>query len=152
MSAALPALYVDTSVLAAYYCPEAISEQAEELLRTHPRRAVSVLVEVELFSAVARKVRMGELNAADARRILGLFVSHLDQGLYARLSPKPEHWVLARAWIGRLDLPLRTLDALHLALAHCHGLRLVTADAALLRCAVALGAEALWVTSGARET
>ena len=47
-------MYVDTSLLVPYYCPEALSQRAERTLRADPRPAVSDLVEVEFFSALAR--------------------------------------------------------------------------------------------------
>src|SRR6266404_5831728 len=64
-------MYIDTSVLVPYYCPEALSRAAERTLRGDPRPAVSDLVEVEFFSALARKVRVREMSAADASRSSG---------------------------------------------------------------------------------
>ena len=55
-------VYIDTSVLVAYYCPEGLSEKAEELLMSYLRPAISSLTEVELFSAVSGKVRKKEIN------------------------------------------------------------------------------------------
>ncbi len=70
--------YIDTSVLVAYYCPETLSEQVQSFLGVQLKPAVSDLTEVELFSAVARKVRMGDLSPSDGNRILSKFLSHLD--------------------------------------------------------------------------
>ena len=47
--------YVDTSVLAAYYCPEPLSAAAQTELGQLASPTLSPLVEVELCSAVARK-------------------------------------------------------------------------------------------------
>jgi uncharacterized protein with PIN domain len=101
--------YIDTSVLAAYYCPESLSEKAQEFLTSHPHPGVSALTEVELFSAVSRKVREGGISRGDARRILAQFTAHLDKDFYDRLSLEPHHYRLARDWIGMLDLGLRSL-------------------------------------------
>ena len=49
-------VYVDTSVLVAYYSPEKLSERAEEFLIGQDRVAISNLTELELFSALSRKV------------------------------------------------------------------------------------------------
>lgn len=49
--------YLDTSVLVAYYCPEPLSEQVQNFLSQNIKPAVSFLTQVELFSAVAKKVR-----------------------------------------------------------------------------------------------
>jgi hypothetical protein len=46
-------VYIDTSVLVAYYRPERLSEKAEELLMGFVRPAISSLTEVEFFSAVS---------------------------------------------------------------------------------------------------
>jgi uncharacterized protein len=124
-------IYLDTSILVAYYCPESLSEQSEQLLRTQVRPALSELVEVELFSAVARKVREGGLTSVDAKRLMTQFLTHVQDGLYTRISVELDHFHRARGWISTLDTPLRTLDALHLAIANSKNLRLVTADKTL---------------------
>jgi uncharacterized protein len=134
------AIYVDTSVLAAYYLPEPLSAQAEEaLLSTEGLPVLSELTDVELTSAIARKVRTGELAKQDAVRIQALFASHLEASYYRRLSLTRHHYRLARDWIGFLDVPLRTLDALHLAAAGLEEMELLTADQGLARAAEALG-------------
>ncbi len=43
-------IYLDTSVLAAFYWPEAVSEIIDDLLNHEPEPALSQLVEVELFN------------------------------------------------------------------------------------------------------
>ena len=67
--------YIDTSVLVAYYCPEALSEQVQDFLSEQVKPAISTLTEVELFSAIARKVRMGDLGQPDGNRIVSKFLS-----------------------------------------------------------------------------
>jgi predicted nucleic acid-binding protein len=128
-------IYLDTSILVAYYCPEALSEQAEQILRTQIRPALSELVEVELFSSVARKVREGGLSSVDAKRLMTQFLTHVQDGFYTRISVEPLHFDKARDWISILETPLRTLDALHLAIADSKKLRLVTADKTLANAA-----------------
>jgi uncharacterized protein len=51
------------------------------------------------------------------------------------------HYTLARNWIAQFETPLRTLDALHLAIAFTHQIPLVTADEGLGVSAEALGVE-----------
>jgi uncharacterized protein len=48
---------------------------------------------------------------------------------------------LAQDWIRRFDTPLRTLDALHLAIASAQGILLITADRGLAGSAEAFGVE-----------
>jgi predicted nucleic acid-binding protein len=134
-------IYLDTSVVAAFYWTEALSDTVEQLLRHEAEPGLSQLVEVELFSALSRRVRMGEIYREDARLIVEQFQADLDNGFYTRIALEAIHYNLAREWIGRFDTPLRTLDALHLAIAAENGLRLVTADEALAGSAEAFGVE-----------
>lgn len=48
-------MYIDTSALVPYYCPEPLSRAAEGALRSDPRPSVSDLVEVEFFSALSQR-------------------------------------------------------------------------------------------------
>ena len=120
--------YIDTSVIVAYYYPEPLSEKAEAFLMSHARPAISTLTEVEMFSALSRKIREGGLSRKDAGRIVAKFLSHADGHYYTRLFVEPHHYRLARDWIGLFQTNLKTLDALHLAVAHAEGLTVVTAD------------------------
>jgi hypothetical protein len=126
---------VDTSVIAAYYCPEALSEKAERKIRASTVPVISSLVEVELYSAVARKVRERTLSKANATEIQSLFRLHIDSGCYRLLSLEAGHYHVARDWIGKLETALKTLDALHLAICFAENATLLTADAGLARSA-----------------
>jgi len=137
--------YVDTSILAAYYCPEALSAKAETFLTTHLETSISLLTEVELYSAVSRKIREGNLNRDDATRICEIFVSHRDASFYRRLAVGSHHYVLARNWLARFDTSLKSLDAIHLAIASSESLTLVTADDGLNRSAETLGVKAIFL-------
>jgi len=131
-------IYIDTSVLVAFYYPEPLSGKAEKVVRSEVRPAISRLTEVEFFAAISRKFREGNLVAKDARKIMGLFRSHVDAGNYTLLSLDASHFQAARDRIGSLLHPLRTLDALHLALSEASGRELVTSDPPLARTARAL--------------
>lgn len=104
---------------------------------------MSALTEVELFSAMSRKVREGGMSRRDARRIVARFIAHVDKNFYEYFSLEPQHYRLARDWIGMFDLGLRSLDALHLAVASFEGLTLVTADSGLSKSARMLGLDSL---------
>jgi uncharacterized protein len=123
--------YVDTSVLGAYYCPEPLSSAAEEALRRIEIPVISILSELEFHSLIAKKRRLKELNARQARRILDLFGGHVADGFYRRMSLSGEHYLKARQMIGATRIPLHTLDALHLAAALAESLPLLTADKGL---------------------
>ena len=135
-------IYVDTSVLAAYYCPEPLSAQAQRALGQEDERAISWLVELEFVSAIARKVRSHEMRRGDAHRILAAFQSHLDQRIYTRLPVDGAHFAKAREWLATLVVPLQTLDALHVALAAMKGCPIMTADAALAKACAKVGVTA----------
>ena len=134
-------VYLDTSVVVAYYCPEELSGQVQKLLSEQEEPALSWLTEVECASAVAKKVRAKELNSADANRILAKFNSHIEMGLFQVIMVENYHWQLAKGWISLLTTPLRTLDALHLAIAANEELQLVTADKPLFQAARSLGVD-----------
>jgi predicted nucleic acid-binding protein len=144
-------IYLDTSVLAAYYCPEPLSLEAERIVRSRPSPTISDLTEVELFSALSRKVRTGELNAVEAQRIATEFLAHLEGNLYRRLPIEHRHYLMARDWIGRFKTPLRTMDAIHLAVAASGKLQLVTADQGLAGSGETLGQDVLLVGSKAEK-
>jgi hypothetical protein len=127
--------YIDTSIVAAYYCPEALSHAAERVLRRTADPVVSPLVEVELCSAIARKVRARELEAVAGNRILSLFRQHLEEGRFRTVELEVSHYRIAGDWLGRFATGLRTLDALHLAIAFARQLPIVSADKTLIEAA-----------------
>jgi len=137
--------YLDTSVLAAYYCPEALSDRAEAAIMGSATLLISRLVEVELQSAVARKVRERELLKSDGVEILTRFRLHLDSGCYGRLPIEASHYDMAGIWISRFEVPLRTLDALHLAVCFDADATLLTADAGLARAARHFRVKTKWL-------
>jgi hypothetical protein len=123
--------YLDTSVLTAYYCPEAHSAKVQRLLTRLENPTISPLVEIELHCAVARKVRAGGMEGAAARRIFAEFEAHLAQSRFNVVPIQAAEYSLACRWIEELPSPLRALDALHLAAAFTNDLVLVTADKSL---------------------
>ncbi|WP_262917097.1 type II toxin-antitoxin system VapC family toxin [Salinibacter ruber] len=103
-------------------------ERAEERLRALRPPVVSWLTDVELHSALAKKVRRGELAEEDAERVQDLFRTYMSHILYEVAAIEHGDFVQARQWIARMDTALRTLDALHLAVADRRGLEVLTAD------------------------
>jgi len=113
-------IYLDTSVVAPLYWTEALSDRVEALLRQEVELGISKLVEVELCSVLSRRVRMREIERDEAQAIANRFQTDLNSGFYSQLILEPIHYEMARNWIRRFDTPLRTLDALHLAIASAH--------------------------------
>ncbi len=132
--------YVDTSVLAACYLPEPKSAAANRLVASLDGPAISSLTEVELCSVLSRRVRERELSPEDGGRVLALFRTHVEGGFFRWLPLGRREFEQAREWLALFSTPLRTLDALHLAVVVSNGLALLTADRALARAARRLGA------------
>ncbi len=132
-------IYLDTSIIAPLYWVEALSDTVEELVLNETELGLSQLVEVEFVSALSRRVRMREISQDDATGIVERFQTDIDSGFYTRITLETIHYHLAREWISRFTTPLRTLDALHLAIASQNNIRLLTADEALAASAQFLG-------------
>jgi predicted nucleic acid-binding protein len=138
--------YIDTSVLAAYYCPEALSDKAEEILTSAAMPVISELTRLELFSAISRKVREG-MPPEDGNRIIRQFEFHLlEQKLYRQLDINEHHYSMAANWIVQFNSSLRTLDGLHLALSCTAHLALLTADIRLAEAARFFGIDVTLLT------
>ncbi|MBM4041320.1 MAG: type II toxin-antitoxin system VapC family toxin [Planctomycetes bacterium] len=133
--------YVDTSALIACYCPEALSAKAEEELHRERQPTISPLVDVEFHSAIALKVRTGDILAPDARTILASFRRDLAAERYHVVPIEHREYQLASDWLASLATPLRALDALHLAAAFANGLHILTTDPGLAGCAKHFGVE-----------
>jgi len=131
--------YIDTSVLVAYYCPEPISEAVERFLRRVERPAISSLTEVELVSAIARKVRDRELKKEDGNRILNQYKLHRQDAILKWIVLGEIHFQTAFSILSGFSLPLKALDALHLSVAMAADLIIVSADGQLLKAAKILG-------------
>ena len=132
-------VFLDTSIVIAYYLPERYSGLVEAQYSANPQPTISSYVELEVMSVLSRLIRTNELKLEDARASADMFAAHLRHGYYTRITLHEEHYRLARDYIARFDLPLKAPDALHLAAAATERLPLVTADRQLARNAEALG-------------
>ena len=132
-------IYLDTSVLVAYYVPEPLSTLAQQRLMADPAVLVSELAQTEMVSALALRLRIGSLSLAAVQQVTTLFASHLTQGLYVPLHLSSAVYRQAPVYIARYDLAIKAPDALHLAAAALEQAPLVTADRQLAHNAQALG-------------
>ena len=137
--------YIDTSVIVAYYCPETLADKAEAFLSKIERPNISSLTKVEFFSALSRKIRNKEMDAKTARKISAKFLSHLEGKYFHCLPVTANHYSLAGNWISQFTLPLKSLDALHLAVASCEDFSIVTLDQQLYQNARKLDIEAIMI-------
>lgn len=133
--------YVDTSVLGAYYCPEALSAKAQDAVCKIDHPVISLLTEIEFFSLIAKKKRMRDFGETKARTILMQFQAHVDERYYHKLLPMSDSYLRARDMIAEFKANLHTLDAIHLALTFTEKLALVTADQTMASAARRFGIE-----------
>jgi predicted nucleic acid-binding protein len=111
-------IYVDSSALAKLYVPEAESEILDAFLRDRRGLMISELAITEVLSAVARRKRERELRAKQANEIRDAVLADADSGAFGRLDLNPKvHREAERLLFATDSLSLRTLDALHIALA-----------------------------------
>jgi len=111
-----------------------------------PAPAISYLTELELVSAVSRKVREKNISSAAGNKIINLFQSHLDHNLYQWVAIDHHHYRKALSWISQLNTSLRTLDGLHLAIAATENAVLVTADRQLADAARVYGVDFILIS------
>jgi hypothetical protein len=67
----------------------------------------------------------------------------VDADNYTYIPVERHHYRLARDWIGMFRVELRTLDAIHLAVASSERLTLVTSDQGLFKSARSLAQDAV---------
>jgi uncharacterized protein len=134
-------VYLDTSALVKLYMPEPESARADRALRGREDLVVSDLAVTELASALGRRCREGALDSAVAARIYRRVLSDLSDGLFQHVELIAEvHREAERMLLSSTIVPLRSLDALHLALAASGGVRAIfTFDRNLARAAGTFG-------------
>lgn len=130
-------IYLDASVIVPLFVIEARSAEARGRLLGAALTA-SPLSLAETSSAIARRVRMGEIRADDADTQLKSLDAWV-AGAIAACEITGEDFSNATAFIRRFDLALRTPDALHIAIAARLGAKLLTFDTKMAAAASALG-------------
>ena len=137
---------MDTSLLTAYYRSEPCSAEVRAHLTSGIVPLISRLIETELVSALSKKIRMRELEPGQGRRALELFGSQVDASF--KLVPVTVADLrTATVYIGRFDTALRTLDAIHAAVAARERATLATAGVRLANAATVLGIDATLLVS-----
>jgi len=133
--------YIDTSALIKGYLIEASTPTFMRWFSDEAVPCISPLSVVEFKCVVRRRERAGDLMSSRARAILARFERDLMNGTLEQLAWPAGAFLFASDLIDRLaPLPLRALDALHLAVARSHGCNgLASADRQQLRAARALG-------------
>lgn len=133
--------YADASILVPLFVEDPFAERALQFVELRrPAILVSDFAAAEFASALARRVRMRELSQDAARAAFDTFDAWAG---YRGLRPQTTtaDVAAAEAFLRRLDLNLRTPDALNIAIAKRHGATLATFDDRMADAAQALGLE-----------
>jgi hypothetical protein len=132
-------IYLDASALVKLFVPEQGSEVLNEALVGAKDVIVSDLAMTEMASALGRRTREGRLTLAESRRLYREAEKLAASCGPAELTPSI-HRRAERLLLLSQDVPLRTLDALHVATAlDAEAATLVTYDPCLRDAAAAQG-------------
>lgn len=135
-------IYLDTSALAKIYVREPESEALEAALLGRRDILVSDLAVTELTSALMRRVREGDLDHGNSRRVYKGLLRDLADGQYRWVEMTREvHREAERLLLtaGR-RMGLRAADALHLALASIIGVRVLVSFDGRMKAAAEMAA------------
>jgi predicted nucleic acid-binding protein len=131
-------IYLDASALVKLFVPEAESDDLNQALAGLTDVIVSDLALTEMASALGRRTREQLLTRAEARRLYSEASKLHASSLRAELTP-PIHRRAERLMLS-LAIPLRALDALHLATAlDAEAATVVTFDPRLREAAASQG-------------
>ncbi len=126
-------MYLDSCIIVKLLVAEPDSEFFIRALEGQPL-VTSELAQTEVFSALLARERAGKISAADRQRAWGEFGARIEAG---EIRIEPLHSIVLRKARHSLEqchpkVPLRTLDAIHLATADlCQDFPLVTTDGRL---------------------
>ncbi len=134
-------IYLDTSALLKWYIAEPSSDQVAAFIESHEDLAISRLTLVEGHCALNQRGRAFRRLEADSQAALAAFRTDVEAGLFTLFPVLDEDLIAADALLSVLtSVPLRTLDAVHLAIAQRRQMqRFATSDLVLARAAQSLG-------------
>jgi predicted nucleic acid-binding protein len=125
------------------FTDDPFADRADTFLRSHsPALVVSDFAAAEFASAMARHVRMRGVTPQAARRAFAVFDAWTARAAGRALTTSADV-TAAAAFLRRLDLSLRTPDALNIAIAQRVGAELLTFDKNMAAAARALGTNVL---------
>jgi len=134
-------IYFDTSALAKWYLNESRSEDVEAFIQERGPVDVSELTLVEMRCLMARRRREGNISRDTELKVFTTFQDEVRQGILVCHS-MPEGTAAAALNLFSMvpEVPLRTLDAFHLAIAREIQAELIaTADRIMIDAAISLG-------------
>jgi len=134
-------VYFDTSALAKWYLNEPRSDEVEKYIQQHAPVGISDLTVVEMRSLLARRRREKNIDGDLEAKVFVAFQEDIRCG-HLLCHSLPDDFAAAAVNLFALlsDLPLRTLDAMHLAVARDIPARtLATADKIMAAAPAAMG-------------
>jgi predicted nucleic acid-binding protein len=134
-------VYLDASMLVALFTDDALTQRATAFMAAElPIIVVSDFAAAEFASAVARMTRTREITLDEARGVLADFDTWRSR-VADQPAIAPADVATAASFIRRLDLTLRTADAINIAIARRVGAQLATFDTKMAASARAVGVE-----------
>jgi len=132
-------VYPDASYLLSLFTNDAMTARAKAYLyREKPQLVVSDFAAAEFASVTARCVRTALLSKDEARAVFATFDAWTAR-LCERVQIASADLTAAESYLRRLDLTLRTPDALHIGIAQRLGASLATFDKKMTAAAAHLG-------------
>ena len=134
-------VYFDTSALAKWYINESKSNDVEDCIQQNGPVAISDLTFIEMRCLLARRRRDGSLSGDAEIRVWATFQEDARQK-HLICHPLPDKWSEGAVNLVSIlaDIPLRTLDAVHLLIAkEIQADVVATADRVMTAAAQAMG-------------
>jgi len=138
--------YVDTSALAKWYLPEAGSDTLATWMQQQKDTCISSLTITEFRCLLARRQRMGLLTGVQVQELYAIFQQDCQDGHLLHFPVTDQHIINAELMIESMPtVALRTLDALHLSIAHDISAKtLATADKIMAQAAQLIEIKVEW--------
>jgi uncharacterized protein len=131
-------MYVDSGVLLKLYVPEPESDAAQRAVARTDELVCSELLLAEFQSAISRKRREGQIDMKPADEFMAAFRRDVADGAISIVKLNSSAIEAAMKLLAKMpdDIPLRTLDAIHLGVCFENKLfPLLTTDAVMLKAA-----------------
>jgi predicted nucleic acid-binding protein len=121
-------VYLDASALVALYLPEVFSAEADQWAQSATDRIVSDLTLCEARVAIDRRRKAGDLTPDGCARALARLDQHVAVGVY-RVVPWSAAWFVdGVALAASVSVPVRAMDAVHVAISRSLGVGMISFD------------------------